>query len=295
VGIRALPLKGPLLADDVYGHAGLRQSSDVDLLVSREDLGRAAEELKREGYEQLHSEDGRKLPVLHYVLRSTRPSLPTLELHWRIHWYETGFSSGLVERSVTCPIRGRRPAPADDLAALLLFYLRDGFVGLPYAADIAGWWDAHGHELEPNALDPIILAHPELSDGLLTSLAVAETLVGIPAGRLTSMPPPATGRSAAAERLADWTLEGPKDQVGANVTLVDWLVGPSLAHGDFLRRTVFPTRAVIRDMYGLDDDARLGPLLMHAWHPPKLVLRYLVALWLVRGGRRWAAGVPTLR
>src|SRR5688500_8327621 len=37
-GIRALPLKGPLLAADLHGDTGVRETSDADLLVSQADL-----------------------------------------------------------------------------------------------------------------------------------------------------------------------------------------------------------------------------------------------------------------
>jgi Uncharacterised nucleotidyltransferase len=40
-GLKTLPLKGPLMAEMLYGSPGLRPSDDLDLLVRREDFGRA--------------------------------------------------------------------------------------------------------------------------------------------------------------------------------------------------------------------------------------------------------------
>ena len=56
-----------------------------------------------------------------------------------------------------------RPAPADELAALLLYYARDGFAGLRLAADIAAWWDANGRGLPDGALDDLVGAYPALA------------------------------------------------------------------------------------------------------------------------------------
>jgi hypothetical protein len=287
-GIPAVPLKGPLLAADVYDHPGVRESRDIDVLVTRETLDAALAELRRHGWRPVPPKDGEAVPRLHHVLSHPRPEFPTLELHWRIHWYETRFSSGLVAKSRLLPERGRRPAPPDEIAGLLLFYCRDGFVGLRYAADIAAWWDANGPSLEPNALDPILMAHPELAGALLTSLQVAQTVAGVPFRRLTSLPFAATGRSGMAERLTDWTIHRSTDQVGANLTLVDWLLSPPGAQGAFVRRTLFPPRPTIRRMYRLSDDATVSALVWQAIHGPKVLLRYLAAVWTIRGTRRWS-------
>jgi hypothetical protein len=286
-GIPVVPLKGPLLAADIYEHPGMRESQDIDVLVTRETLDAAVAELRRHGWEPAPAEHGEPVPQLHRVLNHARPEMPTLEVHWRIHWYETRFSSSVVAKSRLVPRRGRRPTLPDELVALLLFYCRDGFVGLRYAADIAAWWDANRHSLEPNALDPLLMAHPELVDALLTSLHVAHTVTGVPFKRLTSLPLAGTVRSGMAERLTDWTIHESTDQVGANLTLVDWLLCPPGAQRDFIRRTLVPPRETIRRMYRLADDATFSPLLWQVAHGPKILLRYSAAMWAIRGKRRW--------
>ena len=286
-GIPAVPLKGPVLAADVYDHPGLRESHDIDVLVPREALDPAVRELERHGWALVPQGGGGALPQLHHVLKHSRPEIPLLELHWRIHWYETGFSSRVVARSSLVPNRARRPTAPDEIAALLLFYCRDGFVGLRYAADLAAWWDADGDALKPNALDPLLADHPELAQALLTSLHVVDTMVGVPLGRLTSLAAPSGVRPGLAERLADWTIHESLGLAGANITLVDWLLCPRGGHRAFLRRNLFPPRPTIRRMYRLADDATFAALLWQAAHPPKLLLRYLAVLWTVRGTRRW--------
>src|SRR5665648_405861 len=49
-GIRALPLKGPLLGERIHGELGARVSADIDLLVAGEDLVAAIEVLSTLGY-----------------------------------------------------------------------------------------------------------------------------------------------------------------------------------------------------------------------------------------------------
>ncbi len=50
-GVKPIPLKGVFLAEWLYGDLGLRPSSDLDLLVRRDDLPVVRRELKRAGYE----------------------------------------------------------------------------------------------------------------------------------------------------------------------------------------------------------------------------------------------------
>src|SRR6185436_18914505 len=48
--IRALPLKGPVLAQWLYAASALRQSGDLDIFVAPEHVERAREVLRRRGY-----------------------------------------------------------------------------------------------------------------------------------------------------------------------------------------------------------------------------------------------------
>lgn len=59
--IPAIPLKGPVLATAVYGNLALRPFGDLDLMVHRRDISRAAELLLSEGYRRVSrrlGEDG---------------------------------------------------------------------------------------------------------------------------------------------------------------------------------------------------------------------------------------------
>ena len=49
-GLKAVPLKGPFLAERLYGAAALRVSYDLDLLVAKADMARAGDALKAIGF-----------------------------------------------------------------------------------------------------------------------------------------------------------------------------------------------------------------------------------------------------
>lgn len=235
-------------------------------------------------------------PVLHYTLEAESGIRPPVELHWRVHWYETAFSEALLGRSKPTPAGLRRAEPADELAALLLFFARDGFLGLRLAADIGAWRDANAAALADRALDPLISDHPLLREALVTSARVAQDLVGLPADRLTAETGVAR-RSALARRLANWSQSGDAGQTSANQTLVDGLLSPPGELRALLRRNVFPPEPVIAGWYSTTGEARAKTAFFQALHPVKLVLRYLRGLWAVRRGRWWAsvpAGTDTL-
>jgi hypothetical protein len=285
-GIRALPLKGVVLSRELYGDPGTRQSKDVDLLVAAEQIDRAAEVLRGIGYRK---PPGASPGRLHLELEHVQGRLPAVELHWRVHWYEDRFSRRMLNRAGAVD---PRPQPADELAALLLFFARDGFAGLRLAADAAAWWDLHrpaGGDLP--LLDPIASEAPELRAALVAAAISLRRLVGVPAASLLSQRP-ATRRVLTATRLANWTVTGDLDQVSANITLVDLLLSPLGSSGRFARRALLPPGPRIATMYGLPAGTRWRLAFWRLVHGPKLLLRYAIALWRVRRGRSWMP-IPT--
>ena len=92
-GIRVSPLKGPLLADALYGDPARRNSTDIDLLVAPERIADAVAVVRRLGYAPPRDRvGGDGLPLLHFGLVHERGELPPVELHWRVHWYESRFA-----------------------------------------------------------------------------------------------------------------------------------------------------------------------------------------------------------
>lgn len=278
-GIACLPIKGPLFAARVHGDPGLRPSGDIDLLVSDSDLARGARLISRNGYGSPieHPAPG-ELPRLHLTLRGVTGALPPVELHWRLHWYESSFARRMLKRSERDSSFGRVPRPADELAALLLFFARDGFTGVRLAADVAAWWDALGGELEPGGLQQVVDEHPELERAITVAAGVAEEWVGLPAGDLLDLRLD-DARIRLTRRLSNWSRTGDLDQLAANIALVDWLLQPSLEPVSFARRQL------VLDATGAPPAPPLSTRVLHA---PKRLLRFALALWRVRRGRRWA-------
>jgi Uncharacterised nucleotidyltransferase len=245
-GIRCAQLKGAPLSMALYGDLARRPSSDIDLLVEPESLPGAVEVVRGLGYmTPADPTDRHGLPRLHFALDHASNSLPPVELHWRVHWYECQFA---IER-LLAPLGQAghwRPAPADELAALLLFYARDGFMNLRHAVDLGAWWDTASSKLEPGALDEVLERHAALQPVLLTAGRVAERAVGLPFSKLTGRAE-AGRRARIAERLARCRPASSEPQVHAEMGLIDGLLAPAGGYGEFLRRQIIPPRAVLRE------------------------------------------------
>jgi Uncharacterised nucleotidyltransferase len=245
-GIRSTALKGPLLGEAIYGDPGRRPSSDIDLLVSPEQLQTAVEVVRGLGYGAPtdHVYD-RGLPLLHFVLVHERGELPPVELHWRVHWYERSFARERLLPPAVDPLGEWRPAPADELAALLLFYARDGFAGLRLATDLSAWWDVHGADLPPGALDELLGAYPAFARVIPVAVEVAERMVGLPATRIVGDMPRLGLGERMAVRLANPNPRSSSSQIYADMGLIDGLLMPRGDFGAFVRRQVLPPPEVL--------------------------------------------------
>jgi Uncharacterised nucleotidyltransferase len=78
-GIRAVPYKGPVLAQRLYGDLSLREFGDLDIMIPESDLSKVQDLLQRIGYEFEYLKD-----ISNCESRCNhRPSGTRLELHWR--------------------------------------------------------------------------------------------------------------------------------------------------------------------------------------------------------------------
>jgi hypothetical protein len=86
-GVRAVVLKGPVLAERIYPDPSLRPSTDLDLLVLPSDLDRARIALWEIGYQsEPEGWNGNGRPRHHHVhLYRHHPPSPLIELHFRAH------------------------------------------------------------------------------------------------------------------------------------------------------------------------------------------------------------------
>jgi hypothetical protein len=251
--IRSAPLKGPLLGEAIHGDSAHRLSSDIDVLVAPEQLSGAVGVVRGLGYGSPTDHllaDG--LPLLHLRLLDQRGKLPPLELHWRVHWYEREFARRRLLPPTRDPRGEWRPAAADELAALLLFYARDGFIDLRIAADLGAWWDVRGAELPPDGLEGVLVDHPQLARAIAAAAVVAERVVGLPAERLLGGRRRLGVRQRVAVRLANPNPHSSQPQLYADMGLVDGLLAPAGGFGEWVKRQLLPPSEV------LDQQARHG-------------------------------------
>jgi hypothetical protein len=252
-GIRSAPLKGPLLGEAIYGDPGRRLSNDIDLLVPPAQLRAAVEIVRGMGYDRPRDHvEHSGLPLLHFALVHAHGDLPPVELHWRIHWYEQSYAQERLMPPAVDPEHDWRPARVDELASLLLFYARDGFVDLRLATDLSAWWDAVGGELAPGAFDQLLRLYPSLARPLVVAIRVAERVVGLPAPQILEHEPELDPRGRIAVRLANPNPRSSQSQLYADIGLIDGLLAPRGGFGAFVRRQILPPRDV------LDQHARHG-------------------------------------
>jgi hypothetical protein len=234
-GIRAMPLKGSILARRLYRDVAVRSSVDVDVLVAPDELAAAVAAVAELGW-QWEPDVARVggLPILHETL--IHPSLPPVELHWRVHWYERRFAADALARAAKptadSPLEMQ---PLDGLIALMLFYARDGFTGLRFAADAAAWWDLKC--LGSAGPGPAKLAsemYPALMAPVSAASSLLARLVGIPTEQSQNVP----FRWRVAEGLASPFLDGGRRQAEANAGLTDLLLAPPSAATDAIRRVM---------------------------------------------------------
>jgi hypothetical protein len=146
--INAIPYKGPVLAESVYGDLALREFSDLDVLIRPADFARASEALKSLSY----------VPNVHLPSAQQRASLRTgyecafdgprgknlLEIQWAIvpRFFSVDFNvEHFFERATLTEIGGhpvKTLCPEDLLLTLCVHAAKHGWVRLCWLRDIAG-------------------------------------------------------------------------------------------------------------------------------------------------------------
>ncbi len=87
-GIPSIPFKGPALATSVYGSSALRVFGDLDILVQKEDVQRAAEVMISIGYRPDVQLEPRQLAAYidtFYELSFNGARKAPVEIHWEIY------------------------------------------------------------------------------------------------------------------------------------------------------------------------------------------------------------------
>ena len=86
-GILAVPYKGPVLAQRLYGDLSLREFGDLDIIIQERDVPRAKDLIQHLGYEVIYLEDTTQLAehvrANRELIFDHRSDGTRLELHWR--------------------------------------------------------------------------------------------------------------------------------------------------------------------------------------------------------------------
>jgi hypothetical protein len=142
--VPVLAFRGPVLAESVYGSLSLRQFSDLDVLLHKEDILRARDVLSDLGYStggMPASEAARLETMYHYTLKG-REGAVHLELHWQFapRYFGASTDSGLWQRTQWIELEGQRvPALGDEdlLLALCVHGSKHTWSQLSWICDVA--------------------------------------------------------------------------------------------------------------------------------------------------------------
>ena len=152
--IPMMVFKGPLFSEEVYGHIGLRQSSDIDLLVRSADVGRVEAILGQNGYMPAGRPD-RRLVRRWYAHNEGqyaylhRGRLWSLDLHTRVMprgYAVPGDFDGLRETSREVAVNGtvaRTPGEVEMLLTLCLHGTKERWQELKNVCDVAEYLRSH--------------------------------------------------------------------------------------------------------------------------------------------------------
>ena len=147
-GITAIPFKGPLLAEFLYGNVALREFCDLDILVRPKDKEKAHDLLLNNGYRDRYASTPAQIRAslkhqCHYAMVDTSDPGKVVELHWDItagpFFIPMDYSS-LWDRAQKFPVAGMEIwmlSPEDQLLLLCIHGGKHHWEKLKWLADIA--------------------------------------------------------------------------------------------------------------------------------------------------------------
>ncbi len=229
-GIQPLLLKGQALADLLYDDPLIRPASDIDLLVSRNEVETAQQALAAIGYQPRSDEWLRYQLARGYHLSLVREVWPgravLLELHWDLGGREL-FRYDLAawrSRAQTFALSGvtarlQRFSPDDQLLHLALHMRKHRYVGLRWLVDVAALLSRFRDTLDWPYLTGTA-RRAGLATLLHTSLALAQTLLAAPvdAATLDGLAPAAWRRKLLRSMLSQEALLAPLERADAGWT-----------------------------------------------------------------------------
>ena len=156
--IESIPLKGIFLAERLHGHIGIRGSSDLDLLVRKEDFPRVKNELARIGYvptRRPYSKEFVGTFVRHQGFSKPDPShnRTYLEIHWNFYLkHPKEFDmSWAWKNAISMNIDGFRVltlSPSDTLLHLAINLRLHGYPSLKLFSDLYALTHRYQEEID---------------------------------------------------------------------------------------------------------------------------------------------------
>jgi len=275
-GLRPVVLKGAALGTRFYDEPAQRDLSDLDILVSREQLDRSLDVLRNQGYEGPKSaEDSRAYREHHFHIPLRHPGAHIAEIHWALTRANLPFqldAEAFLSRVV--PIeRPDRPVllmPAPELMLLHLVgqNLQEGFSRVARLVDLDRII-ASGVEID---WDVFLAAARDggLGPASALSLHLAERLLGadVPTGVLRQLEPsPAARFHLEIMHPVESTLTQHTTTTYAAKRLQElWLIGSAGKRFAYLLQTLMPEITVPPSRGGdphlLERSTRLAKLVL---------------------------------
>lgn len=172
-GLEPLALKGPALAMAAYGAVVMRQFTDLDLLVRKRDVARAAEILLSEGYAPRsgYSLGDLDRPGAYEIAMARAGALTEIDLHWRLlpPYFPLAIDGEDIWRRavrIEVEVEGgavRTLAPADHLLYLCAHGAKHGWQALGGICDLAELIGASSRTSSPTSSPTLSIDWDELS------------------------------------------------------------------------------------------------------------------------------------
>ena len=194
-GIPAIPFKGPLLAASAYGDLTLRQFSDLDILVHKQNIVKAGELIISQGYtsSSCSGDDSGQIkdvdevayvgPAFHTFYRPDGRS--RVDLQWRVTDQYFSFSlddEHSWQRLAPVPVGGRVVrtfAPAEMLVILCVHGSKHRWEKLKWVCDVAELVRAYQCEIDWTAIQQEA-SRRSVKRMLGLGLLLAHELLGMP-------------------------------------------------------------------------------------------------------------------
>lgn len=193
-GITAIPFKGPMLAESIYGDVTLREFSDLDILVRPADVMRAKDALRDLGYSSnspfTPAEERAYLKSGYEFVFDGPAGRNLLEIQFGIapRFYAVAFDlDAFFKRAVPATVGGRMLktlCPEDLLLALCVHAAKHAWIRLCWLRDIAGvvrsqplQWEVVSRQAAELGIDRILGTSLLLANRWLGVAAVSESLL----------------------------------------------------------------------------------------------------------------------